>query len=138
MEGLQLRTYVVWIPMLDADEASEVPAVATNVAVSPQYFDGEKRLGSELAATIGFDEPLWDAFFFYPPNAQLAKFDVAIMQEGGIVAGTPNSGVPPLPDQSRLVPALRDKVAIIGEQDNFEVILKQATDAFMARHRTGR
>ena len=134
---MQLRTYVVWIPMLDADEASEVPAVATNVTLSPQYFDGEKRLGTELAKSLAIDEALWDAFFFYPPGAQLASFEVAIAQTGGVVVGTPNS-LPPQPDQSRLVPELRGKAVVIGEQDNFEAILQQVGDAFVSRHRTGR
>ena len=134
---MQLRTYVVWIPMLDADEASEVPAAATNIALSPQYFDGEKKLGSELAKTLAIEEPLWDAFFFYPPGAQLAGFDVAIAQAGGVVVGTPNS-FPPQADQSRLLESLRGKAVVLGEQDNFEAILTQVTESFVSRHRTGR
>ena len=134
---MQLRTYVVWIPMLDADEGSEVPFVATNVAVSPQYFDGEKRLGAELAQAIGVADPLWDAFFFYPPNAPLAGFDSAIVQTNAVVVGTPNS-LPAQPDQSKLPVELRGKAVVIGEQDNIEAILQQAAESFVSRHRTGR
>jgi hypothetical protein len=134
---VQLRTYVVWIPMLDADEASEVPAVATNVALSPQYFDGEKKLGTELAKGLAVDEPLWDAFFFYPPGAPLAGFEAAIVQTNGVVVGTPNT-LPPHADQSKLARELRGKAVVIGEQDNFEAILQQVTESFLSRHRTGR
>ena len=123
--------------MLDADEASEVPFVATNVGVSPQYFDGEKKLGSELAHAVGVDEPLWDAFFFYPPNAQLPSFEVAIAQTNAVVVGTPNS-LPATPDQSRLPAELRGKAVVIGEQDNIEGILQQVGASFVSRHRTGR
>jgi hypothetical protein len=129
----------VWIPILDADEGSEVPVASTNVGVTPQYFDGEKRLGDQLARTFGVVQPVWDAFFFYPPGAKwsdrgLPPPELAIAQEGGVVVGTPGS-MPPLPDQSRLVPELKGKAIVIGEQADFEAILEQLATAFAARHR---
>jgi hypothetical protein len=136
---LQIRTYVVWIPMLDADEASEVPSVATNIAITPQYFDGEKRLGHQLAKAMDVDQPIWDSFFFYAPGATWTETglplpEVGIAQDNGVVIGTPGS-LPPLPDQSRLGPGLKGKAIVIGEQENFEAILEQIARAFAARHR---
>jgi hypothetical protein len=136
---VQIRTYVVWIPILDADEVSEVPSASTNIAITPQYFDGQKRLGDQLAKSFDVEQPVWDSFFFYPPgvtwtDAGLPLPEVAIAQEGGVVVGTPGS-LPPLPDQSRLVPALKGKAVVIGEQENFEAILEQIARAFVARHR---
>lgn len=125
--------------MLDADEGSEVPSAATNIAVTPQYFDGQKRVGDQLAKVFGVSEPVWDAFFFYPPGAKWTDHgmplpELAIAQEGGVVVGTPGS-LPALADQSRLVPALRGKAVVIGEQENFEAILQQVAGAFVERHR---
>jgi len=125
--------------MLDADEASEVPSVATNVAVTPQYFDGHKRLGEQLARSFGVEQPIWDSFFFYAPGVRWTETglplpEVGIAQEGGVVVGTPGS-LPPQQDQSRLVPALKGKAVVIGEQENFEAILEQIARAFVARHR---
>jgi len=142
VEGLGIRTYIVWIPILDADEGSEVPHASANVRVSPQYFDGEKKIGDSLARAFGRTQPVWDSFFFYPPGAAwtdqgLPIPELAIAQEGGVVVGTTGS-LAPLADQSRLVPELRGKAIVIGEMDHFEAILRQIAEPFAARHRSAR
>jgi hypothetical protein len=125
--------------MLDADEGSEVPHASTNVRLSPQYFDGEKRIGDGLAWAFGVRRTMWDIFLFYPPGATstadgLPVPEVAIAQDNAVVLGTPGS-LPALSDQSQL-PADRQGVAVvIGAQDHFEQILRQVAVPFAARHR---
>jgi hypothetical protein len=133
-----MRTYVVWIPMLDRDELSEVPAATTSVGVSPQYFDGNMLIGRGLGRSAGLpNESVWDVFMFYPAGVTsidgLLPFpDYLIAQQGGVVVGTPSS-LPPTADQSRLPRELRGKVHVIGEQKNFEAILQQAATTFVAK-----
>jgi hypothetical protein len=135
-----MRTYVVWIPMLDRDEASEVPAASTSVGVSPQYFDGNMTIGYGLGRSAGLaKESVWDAFLWYPPGVTseggiLPFPDFMIAQQGGVVVGTPGT-LPATPDQSRLPRELRGKVHVIGEQKNFEALLQQAATAFLAKQR---
>lgn len=139
MRGLGVRTYVVWIPMLDKDEASEVPYASSHVAVSPQYFDGEKRVGDGLARSFRTADPVWDAFLFYPPGARWGEHglpmpEAAIVQTNAVVVGTPGT-LPAVADQSKLPPDFAGRAAVIGEQSNIEGILKQVSEAFVARHR---
>jgi hypothetical protein len=142
VEQLRLPTFVVWIPILDADEGVAVPTASANVQISPQYFDGAQRIGDQLARTFGASEPVWDAFYFFPPGATwtpegLPVPAIAIAQEGGVVIGTPGT-LPPLPDQSRIAPELRGKALVIGEQADFEAILMQVAESFTERARTPR
>jgi len=135
VDGLKIRTYVVWIPMLDEDEGSEVPHASTNVAVSPQYFDGGKRVGDGLARTGGIGETVWDAYLFYPPGAKwgpdgLPFPELAIAQVGGVVVAT-SGALPPIADQSRLLPEWRDRMAVVGEQKNFEALLEAVAQKFV-------
>lgn len=123
--------------MLDADEATEVPHASANVGVTPQYFDGAMKLGLDLAHAMGTTTPVWDAYLFYPPGAKwtdhgLPVPDLAIAQQGGVVVGTPGT-LPAQPDQSRLVPELRGKAVVIGEQDRFEAMLRQVAETFAQR-----
>jgi hypothetical protein len=128
--------------MLDADEVSEVPHVSKNVHVTPQYFDGERRVGDGLSRAFGRRETVWDSFFFYPPGAKWTETglplpEVAIAQEVGVVIGTIGS-LPAAGDQSKLDDELRGKAVVIGEQDNFEELLRRVAEPFAARHRTTR
>ena len=125
--------------MLDADEGSEVPSASTNIHLTPQYFDGQKRVGLALGRAAGSTQPLWDAYLFYPPDATWPDVgapipELAIAQLGGVVVGTPGT-LPAKPDQSALLPELSGKAAVIGEQENFDVILRQVAEPFVAHHR---
>jgi hypothetical protein len=130
---------MVWIPMLDADEGSEVPAASRSIAVTPQYFDGEKRLGSALAAAYGFDQPLWDVYLFYPPGAVWTDDkpplpEAMIAQAGGVIVATPGV-LPAIADQSRLLPELVGKVVVVAaSQAEFPAILERVAAPFAARH----
>lgn len=133
-----MRTYVVWIPAIDRDEGGNVPAASKHVGVSPQYFDGEKLVGMGLAKVAGLQEPVWDAFFFYPPGARwtpdgLPPSAVAIAQVGGIVAGPPGT-LPAAADQSKLPAELRGKLVVIGEQADFPTLLERVAKPFAAKY----
>lgn len=121
--GLKLRTYVVWIPILDKDEGVLVPGASQHVGVTPQYFDGAMRVGAGLAKAYGVTEPVWDAFYFYPPGARwtedgLPVPEVAIAQDVGVV-------VRPVPH----APSIK-----IGEQKDFRALLQQAAAPFAAKY----
>ncbi len=137
VDELGLRTYVVWIPMLDRDEGSEVPDVSRLLGVTPQYFDGEKRVGAAIARSFGLTEPVWDAFLFYPPGAiwgpEIAAPEVAVAQVAGVVVGTPGT-LPAVADQARLPPELAGKAAVIGAQPEIKQILRVVAAGFAARH----
>jgi hypothetical protein len=61
--------------------------------------------------------------------------EMAIGQTDGIVIGM-NDTLPPSPDQSRLVHEWAGKAVVVGEQRDFEAILRRVADAFMARHKS--
>ena len=134
VETLHVRTYVVWIPMLDRDEGSEVPSASGNVAVSPQYFDGGKLVGDALARQLGIDQTVWDAYLFYPPGAVstdqgLPAPTLALEQTVGVVVGLGDT-LPGVPDQSRLPAELRGKAVVVGAQDRFEQLLDRVARRF--------
>ena len=136
VEELKLPALVVWIPILDRDEGSSVPSASTNIGVSPQFFDGEMRVGASLAKVFALEQPVWDSFFFYAPDAVFAEDGLpmpalALAQEGGVVIGT--KSLPAQADQSRLPPALAGKAIVVGEQVDFETILRRTAKAFVER-----
>lgn len=125
--------------MLDRDEGASVPAASKHVGVSPQYFDGEKRVGDGLAKAFGLEAPVWDAFYFYAPGATwgatgLPAPAVAIAQDNGVVVGTPHA-LPPGPDQSKLPPYLKGKMIVVGEQKDFAALLEATARPFVAPYR---
>ena len=124
---------MVWIPILDRDEGSSVPTASTNIGVSPQYFDGEQRVGASLAKAFAQDQPVWDSFFFYAPGAVFERDGLpmpalALAQESGVVIGTP--GLPAQADQSGLPPKLAGKAVVLGDPADFEAILRRTANAF--------
>jgi len=128
VDTLKIRTYVVWIPMLDVDEGSEVPYASRSVGTSPQYFDGGKLVGDGLARSGGIRETVWDAFLFYPPGPTwgpegLPFPEIAIAQVGGVVLGTKDA-LPAVADQSRLLPEWSPRMAVVGDQKHIEDLLE--------------
>ena len=138
MEGLHLRSYVVWIPMLGRDELASVPQAARLVHVSPQYFDGAQRVGH--AAAHGANRTVWDAYLFFPPDAVWPSVDAmpapeaALAQIGGIVAGTENT-LPAIADQSELPADLAGELHVVGAQSDIVDLLRRTADTYAARHR---
>jgi hypothetical protein len=134
-----MRAYVIWIPMLDADEGSEVPYASRNVGLSPQYFDGSMLVGNALSKTLGRTGPVWDTFMFFPPGAAwtdggLPMPERLFAQDNGVVVAMLDT-LPPDPDQSKLPRDLRGKGAVVGAQKDFEELLRRVADPFAAKYR---
>ncbi|MDB4963524.1 MAG: hypothetical protein JWP01_3523 [Myxococcales bacterium] len=134
-----VRSFVVWIPMLDADEGSEVPSASKHAGLATQYFDGEKRLGHALATSLGLEQPLWDVFLFYPPGAMWTDAgapvpEIVLAQGGGVIAVTPGV-LPAADDQSKLLPELRGRLVVVApSQAEFAAFLSRVALPFAARH----
>lgn len=125
--------------MLDADEASEVPSASVHAGLDPQYFDGEKRLGLALAQRDGIDQPLWDVFLMYPPDAVWTDAgpplpEISLAQAGGVVVASPGV-LPAIADQSKLLPELHGHMIVVAaSQAEFPALLERVTTEFAARH----
>lgn len=135
----RVRPYVVWIPMLDEDEGKEVPHASTNVRLSPQYFDGQMRLGSDVAHALGLPQPVYDIYLFFGPEAEWTTTapvpELAIGQLDGVVVATPGA-LPALTDQSKLLPELDGHMVVVAASQGaaFPALLEQVSVAFAMRH----
>jgi hypothetical protein len=61
-----VRVYVVWVPMLGAEER-DVPE-ASRLASDPrvrQYWDGGNVLGAAYQTVLGLDATAWDVYLLY-------------------------------------------------------------------------
>ena len=132
---------VVWIPMLDGDElpAAQKASAQFGDVRAPQFWDGEQKLGKEVARSLGAPEwTAWDIYLFYPPGAEwtdqgLPPPEAALAQAGGVVVGAKGT-LPPLPDQSRLPKRLRDRADVVGEQSNLDALLAKVAADVAKRH----
>jgi hypothetical protein len=64
-----VRLYVVWVPMLGAEEG-HVPE-ASRLASDPrvrQYWDGGNVLGAGYRPVLGLDDTVWDVYLLYGPH----------------------------------------------------------------------
>jgi hypothetical protein len=82
--------------MLDADElpsALTASAAFRDVAV-PQFWDGGKLLGNEVARSLGAGGwTAWDIYLFYPPGAEwtdagIPAPEATLAQAGGVLVGS--------------------------------------------------
>jgi hypothetical protein len=66
-----LRAYVVWVPMFRGAER-DVPKATTELpdVRARHYWDGESQLVNGYQRTLKFDEPAWDIFLLYSPEAR--------------------------------------------------------------------
>jgi hypothetical protein len=127
--------------MLDGDElpaAIDASAKFRDLPV-PQFWDGEQKLGKEVARSVGAPEwTAWDVYLFYPPGVEwtdqgLPAPEAALAQAGGVVVGTPGS-LPPTADQSRLPKRMRGGAVVVGEQPDLENLLAKVSADFAKRH----
>ncbi len=138
-----LATMVVWIPILDADglPAAVVASASYRNFPVPQFWDGNQRLGKEVARSIDApDWTAWDIYYFYPPGAEwgdkgIPKPEVGLVQDlpNGVVVGFKGT-LPPAADQSRLRDGLRGRADVVGELSNFETLLAQVAEPFAKRY----
>jgi hypothetical protein len=127
--------------MLDADElpaADEASLRFRDLAV-PQFWDGSRSFGKEVARSVGADEwTAWDIYLFYAPGAEwvdagLPAPAAALAQAGGVVVGTKGT-LPPAGDQTRLPKRMRGRADVVGEQSNFEALLARVAEPFARRY----
>jgi hypothetical protein len=68
-----LRAYFVWVPMLDSDnaEAARLEASLYPDARISHFWDGDKKLASELGARLGLgDRQAWDVYLLFDKRAK--------------------------------------------------------------------
>ena len=67
----RLRAYVTWVPMFRGREA-DVPKASTEVPDwrAAHFWDGGSVLTRQVRQTLGLNEPAWDIFLLYGPEAK--------------------------------------------------------------------
>jgi hypothetical protein len=110
-----MHVIVAWIPMLGGDDRAAGEAASVQFPAAAQFWDGEKKLGAEVAHSIGADDwTAWDIYLFYPPGARwddhLPAPAAALAQVKGVVVGT--------------------KGDVVGSQDDITGLLDRAADSF--------
>ena len=123
--------------MVDADErpAAEGASAMFEHLDLPQFWDGSRRLGREVGASIGVpDWVAWDIYLFYrpgtewtddglpPPAAFLAQVD------GRVVAG--RGTLAPRGDQAALSPRLRGQAVVVGGRADLPALLAEVAARF--------
>lgn len=127
--------------MLDGDElpAAAMASEAFRDRPIPQFWDGENKLGLEVARSLGVDKwTAWDIYLFYPPGAEwteqgLPPPGAALAQAGGVVVAA-KGVLPPVGDQSRIPKRLRGKADAVGEQTDLEALLSRVAITFAKRY----
>lgn len=136
-----LRSWIVWIPMMDSDEVEAAQRTATRIfpGVARQFWDGERKLGFEISKTLGVpDQPAWDIYLFYPPGVEWTEAvmplpEKVLVQAGGVVVGAMGT-LPPSADQSKLLPELAGKAEVVGAQKDIVALLSQVAVPFAEAH----
>jgi hypothetical protein len=64
-----VRMYVVWVPMLGAEErhVPEASRLATDSRVR-QYWDGANVLGAAYRSVLGLNDTAWDVYLLFGPH----------------------------------------------------------------------
>jgi hypothetical protein len=67
----RLRAYVAWVPMFRGREV-DVPRATREVSDgrASHYWDGGSILTQQYRRALGFNEPAWDIFLLYGPQAR--------------------------------------------------------------------
>ncbi len=134
-----LRTLVVWIPMLDNDERPDAVTASAQFSGLPEFWDGDKLAGHEVGASLG--DPTWtawDIYLFYPPGVvwtdHLPPPDTVLKQTLGMVVATKGK-LPALPDQSALAGKgkLAEASEIVGSPDKLPALLGQVAQRFVVK-----
>jgi hypothetical protein len=68
-KGAAVRVYVVWVPMLGAEErhVPEASRLATDSRVR-QYWDGANILGEAYRSVLGLSGTAWDVYLLFGPD----------------------------------------------------------------------
>lgn len=78
LKGKPLKTYSVFIPMVDSDAEAPAEESAKGLAKHgiKSYWDGDRKLGAAYAKLYGNPKGLkaaWDVYFVYGPDAAWGK-----------------------------------------------------------------
>jgi hypothetical protein len=104
---------------------------AAQFAGTPQFWDGQLKLGKEVAVSVGApDWTAWDVYLLYPAGAHTTDGHLpppsgALAQMHGVVVATKGL-LPAVPDQSALPADIANKVDVVGSQDDLEELLARA------------
>ena len=105
----------------------------------PQFWDGQKKLGKEVARSIGApDWTAWDIYLIYGPSTEWTDQgfpapEAALAQVKGVVVGT-NGTLTPAGDQARVPSSMRGRVDLVGEQADLETLLSKVAEPFATRY----
>ncbi len=71
LDDPSLKTYVVWVPMSRGMER-DVPNATVEVpdARATHYWDGDGQLMKGYREVLGMNEPAWDIYLLYGPEAR--------------------------------------------------------------------
>jgi len=106
---------------------------------APQFWDGEQKLGLEVARSLAVpDWVAWDIYLFYPPGVEwtdsgLPLPEAVLVQANGAVVGAKGT-LPSKGDQSRVPPGFSDRAVIVGEQSELPELLSQVAVPLAQRH----
>jgi hypothetical protein len=69
-DDTRLRAYVAWVPMF-RDREEDVPKATTEVpdTRASHFWDGGSVLTQQYRRTLNFNEPAWDIYLLYGPDA---------------------------------------------------------------------
>lgn len=128
---------MVWIPILESDAraaAIESSEMFRGIDV-PQFWDGEQRLGREIARGLEVDGWVaWDIYLFYAPGAVWTDAGpprpqaVLAQAPGGVVAA--KGLLPAKGEASELPPGLRDRVDVVGTPAELPELLSEVAAKF--------
>ena len=118
--------------MLDGDDlpAAQRASETFRDRPIPQFWDGDLKLGRELARSMGAEGwTAWDIYVFYPKGAEwtdqgLPPASAVLAQAGGVVVATKGS-LPAVNTEVHLPKQLRDRVDVVGTQDDLEALLSR-------------
>jgi hypothetical protein len=127
--------------MLDDDELpdAERAADAMRDRSVAQFWDGDKKYGTEVARSLGVTGWIaWDVYLFYPPGARWAddgmpKPEAVLAQAGGVVIAQKGT-LPPVELDDELPPELKAKVDVVGKQTDIDTLLANVAEPFARRY----
>ncbi len=105
----------------------------------PEFWDGDKKYGNEVARSLGADGWVaWDIYLFYPPGVEwtdkgMPKPEAALAQAGGVVIATKGT-LPAVQLEEHIPKRLRDGVDVVGPQSDIEDLLARVATPFAHRY----
>jgi hypothetical protein len=127
--------------MLDSDDRASAEEMTSTFADKPipQFWDGEKLLGTAVGRSLGLDLVVWDSYLFYPPEAEWTDAGIpppakVLAQSLGRVVATRGT-LPPKGDQTRVPKQYADRVDVVGEPKDLAALLTAVAVPFVERAR---